>query len=401
VGGRTEAPTSDAPDDLRLTRLLIESVVDHAIFVLDPRGFVRTWNRGAERLKGYTADEIVGRHFSSFYTATDRESGLPDALLVRAETEGAVSHSGWRVRKDGTTFWGDVTITALRDDTGELVGFAKVTRDRTQVHEQEEALGRALARERQAAVELEQLHRSRTRFLASIVHDLSTPIAVVRSSVQLAMDGQGSATASRSLGRLLAAARRSADELERLRSQLQEFSRLEAGAVELDLETIAVADLVQQLASDLNEVFEARIAVEIDPSLQVVADGLALRRILTNLLANAARYSPPGRPICVRTAPASTPDRVAIGVSDEGPGIRPADRSRVFQEFWSGRGGTRPEPGLGLGLSIARGYVAEHGGELWIDSTEGRGTTFWFTLPRAEPIRHARAEAVPPGVDGG
>jgi PAS domain S-box-containing protein len=381
-----EEHPSEASDQ-RLAGLLIESVVDYAIFALDPRGFVRTWNRGAQRLKGYTADEIVGRHFSAFYTPDDRESGLPDALLVGAETEGAVSHRGWRVRKDGTTFWGDVTITALRDATDGLVGFAKVTRDRTTMHEQEEALGRALARQRQAAVELAELHRARTRFLASIVHDLSTPITVVRSSLQLAMNGQDPDGGPQGVGRLLAVARRSADELEQLRAQLQEFSRLDAGAVELDLHTIDLADLVDRLAGDLSEVFEPPILAEVERSLYVVADELALRRILTNLLTNAARYSPHDRPIRVRTAPASTPDRVAIGVSDEGPGISPADRQRVFQEFWSGRGDTRLERGLGLGLSIVRGYVTEHGGDIWIDSTEGGGTTFWFTLERAGPDR--------------
>jgi PAS domain S-box-containing protein len=262
---------------------------------------VRTWNRGAQRLKGYTAHEIVGRHSSAFYTTDDRESGLPDALLVGAGTEGAVSRSGWRVRKDGTIFWGDVTITALRDATGGLVGFAKVTRDRTAMHEQEQALARALARERQTAVELEELHRARIRFLASIVHDLSTPITVVRSSLELAMNGQEPDGGPQGVGRLLAVARRSADELEQLRAQLQEFSRLDAGAVELDLKTIELADLVHRLAGDLSEVFKPRILAEVERSLYVIADELALRRILSNLLATPRGTAPTtDRSVCAR-----------------------------------------------------------------------------------------------------
>jgi PAS domain S-box-containing protein len=370
---------ADGVHDPDIARLLIDSVSDYAIFVLDPRGFVRTWNRGAERLKGYRRSEIVGKHFSTFYTEDARTSGVPDSLLVRAEREGSVQHSGWRVRRDGSRFWGHVTITALRDDTGELLGFAKVTRDLTETHEHEEALGRALARERATATELDRVNRARSRLLAAVVHDLSAPITVVRSSLELLATGLDPADHDA----VVAQARRNADDLEQLRSQLVEFSRLEAGVTELARKRIELADLVAHVVDDVATVLAVPVEVELDATAAVEADELAVRRVLINLLTNAARFSPPGRPVRIRTAPADGGDQVAVGVADEGPGIAVEDRERVFGEFWAGRGRARPGGGLGLGLTIVQGYVHEHGGRVWIEGGPGQGTTFWFTLPVA------------------
>ncbi|MEX1177242.1 MAG: PAS domain-containing sensor histidine kinase [Nitriliruptor sp.] len=380
--GQRRAEDIFGTDDASITRLLIDSVVDHAIFVLDRRGVIQTWNRGAQRLKGYQPDEIIGRHFSTFYTEESRKAGLPDSLLVRAETEGAAAHTGWRVRKDGTTFWADVTITALRDDDGTLLGFAKVTRDRTATHEHEEALGRALAREREVATELDHVNRTRSRFLAAVVHDLSTPITVVRSSLQL-LASAVSDHPDPDLPEMLVNARRNADDLEELRVQLQEFARLEGGSVTLQVGPVDLAELAREVGADHRRIVgRDRVVVEVPPELRVLADRLALRRILTNLVMNAARYGPEDRPVRILTAPAPREDQITVGVADEGPGIGPGDRERVFQEFWSGRGGGRPGSGLGLGLNIVQGYVQAHGGRVWIDSEEGRGATFWFTLDR-------------------
>ncbi len=364
--------------DPAMARLLIDSVTDYAIFVLDPRGVVRTWNPGAHRLKGYTADEIVGHHISTFYTAADREAGLPGQLLARAERDGNARHSGWRVRRDGTRFWGDITITALREG-GELVGFAKVTRDLTEQHEHELALRHSVERERAAAEELDHLHRRRTRLLSAIIHDLTTPITVVRSSLMLALGEPG---IEGELGGLLADAHRNAEDLEQLRRQLQEFARIEGGAIELELVDVEVDRLAANLAQDLDSILPANSVVsEIPSGTRVRADALALRRILTNLVNNASRYAPADEPIRIMTGPSDAPDTIAIGVADRGPGISPEDRERVFQEFWSGRGNRRIDGGLGLGLSIVKGYVEEQGGQVWISGTEGGGATFWFTLP--------------------
>ncbi len=380
MDAQRRVPHALGTDDASITQLLIDSVTDYAIFVLDPQGHVRTWNPGAERLKGYPPDEIIGQHFSRFYTEESKAAGLPEELLARARSEGAVQNSGWRVRRDGTTFWGDVTITALRGDDGHLVGFAKVTRDRTEMHAHEEALGRSLERERDAAAELAQLDRDRSRFLAAVVHDLSTPITVVRSSLQL-LTHITEGNPDPDLAEVLGNARRNAEDLEQLRGQLQEFARLEGGSVTLNLEPVTLAEVAGQVAADLAAIGAGPIEVLVEPDLCVEADRLALHRIITNLVTNATRHGGPGLPVRILGAPARD-GRIAVGVQDEGPGIAPAAQRRVFDEFWSGRGGSRPGGGLGLGLNIVQGYVHEHGGEVWIDSEEGSGATFWFTLAR-------------------
>lgn len=383
--GTTALEAMLAADASSIASLLVDRVEGYAIFVLDPHGYVRTWNRGAQRLKGYAPEEIIGTRFSRFYTEEDRARGTPDVLLARAEAEGAAEHSGWRVRADGSTFWGDVTITALRDDAGTLLGFAKVTRDRTAVHEHEEALRLALDREREAVSALDRLARTRSRFLAAVVHDLSTPITIIRGNLAMLLADLDPDEGHDDGGtrELLTGARRNAEDLEKLRAQLQELARLEGGSLALELTPLPLAQLAREVAEDVGRATDTSILVDVDPTTEVLADELALRRILTNLATNAVRYSPPHAPVRIVTGPAEHPEQIAVGVVDEGPGIDPAEQERVFLEFWSGRGGSRSHGGLGLGLNIVQGYVTEHGGRVWIDSEVGEGATFWFTLHRA------------------
>ena len=359
-----------------VAHLLVDSVVDYALFVMDERGFVRTWNRGAERLKGYTKSDIIGEHFSRFYTPPDRESGLPDALLAQAGAQGRVETAGWRVRKDGTRFWAHVTITALHDDDGTVVGFAKVTRDMTVQHDNEEALRRALAREREAAVELGRLSELRTSFLATVAHDLTTPIMVIRSCVELLRDTDGE-----DVDDMLGAIERNAVQLGELADQLREYSRLDRGKLELTPTTIDLAPELRDIVTDLRPLL-AHVAVSIDGTGTIEADALAFRRVMTNLLSNAAEVSPTdGRlQILVRR---SDDTQTAVGVRDEGPGLSEEDRDRVFEEFWRGSARRRRGNGLGLGLTIVREYAERHGGRVWVDSSPGRGATFWVSFPAA------------------
>lgn len=354
--------------DDALASLLVDSVVDYAIFVLDPHGRVRTWNPGAERVKGYAPDEIIGRDFALFYTEGDREAGLPARLLAQAAAQGRVIHSGWRVRKDGTRFFGDVTITALRDEDDTLRGFAKVTRDRTDQYEAEVAMSRALDRERQAAQQLTELGEARTRFLAAVSHDLGTPLGVIRGTLQM-LDGPPD---------VVDVLRRNVDRLGAMARQLSELSRLQRGMLDLRRQPLDLAVTVPDVIASLGPALDGfPIAVDVEGTVEV--DRLAFERTLMNLLGNAIQHAPPGTQICVDTEPRE--DHVVISVEDEGPGIPKHEWETVFDEFRQGR--HHSGRGMGLGLSIVRHYARAHGGDAWAEKGRTGGARVRVSLPRA------------------
>lgn len=362
-------------EDVELASLLIDSVVDYALFVLDAHGGVRSWNPGAERLKGYRADEIIGRDLSVFYTPEDREAGLPARLLAQAAEQGRVIHTGWRVRKDGTRFYGDVTITALRGDDGELRGFAKVTRDRTDQHEADLAMSRALERERQAAHELSRLEETRAQFLAAVSHDLKAPLGAIHGGLGLLLD-----TELEDRDRLLAMIQRNLERLLTMATQLSELARLERGSLELERKPVSLAELVDTCVVSLETTMEDT-EVHTDVDATVEADPTALERMVVNLLTNAVRYSPPGAPVTVTSG--LTASGTVLAVEDEGPGVPPEERERIFREFRQGV--RRHRDGLGLGLSIVRHYAEAHGGRAWVEDGERGGARFCVLLPHAPP----------------
>lgn len=355
-------------------RLLVETVVDYAIYILGPTGNVESWNAGAQRLKGYVADEIIGRHYSVFYPPEYREQGLPEQLLRTALTHGRAEHSGWRVRKDGTRFWADVVITALHDEDGLHTGFAKVTRDMTEAHLATEARERALAEQEQALVRLEELDRWRREFIGAIVHDLQTPIVGISGFLELMAQGEIPADMVDDVhARLLSNART----LQELVSNLRSYTLLSDGRVVVRPERIDLAGFLEQLVADMGPVL-ADHEVDCQPAdVALLADRQALERIVRNLLGNAARHTPEGTRVTI-TAQCSN-GAVEIVVADDGPGIPPHLLERVFDRFQRGSGG-----GTGLGLAIASQLVELHAGTLEVDSSADRGTTFRFSLPLAE-----------------
>ncbi len=360
-------------DDLakKLTALLVDSVVDYAMFVLDSHGEVRSWNPGAQRLKGYAPHEIIGQHFSVFYTEEDRAAGLPGKLLGQAATAGRVTHSGWRMRKDGSRFWGDVTITALYDEDKTLSGFAKVTRDRTEQHLAAEATAQALERERCTAHQLAQLEESRSQFMAAISHDLQTPLGAIQGSLAV-LDEAGDEQQA-----LVAVMRRNLERLRTMARQLAEASRLERGRVQLDPRPTDLRAAINECIATMRPLIEGRdVVVDVDGSAQV--DPLAFQRVMTNLLTNAHRHSPPGSPVAVSGR--EEDNFVQLAVDDEGPGVPPEERERIFEEFRQG-GERRADVGLGLGLSIVRHYVEAHGGRAWVADRPGGGARFVITVP--------------------
>lgn len=355
----------------KLTALLIDSVIDYAMFVLDPDGRVRSWNPGARRLKGYDPHEIIGQHFSLFYTEEDRAAGMPGRLLGQAASEGSVTHSGWRVRKDGSRFWGDVTITALHDEEGTLSGFAKVTRDRTDQYLAEEAMAQALERERRTAQQLAQLEEDRSQFMAAVSHDLQTPLGAIQGSLAVLDEGDDEQQA------LVAVIRRNLERLLTMARQLAEASRLERGRVKVAPRPTDLRAAIDECIAAMRPVIDGRdFVVDVDGSAQV--DPLAFQRVMTNLLTNAHHHAPPGAPVAISSRDEG--DFIQVAVDDEGPGVPAEERQRIFEEFRQGgrRGG---DAGLGLGLSIVRHYVEAHGGRAWVEDGTTGGARFVITVP--------------------
>jgi PAS domain S-box-containing protein len=438
-------PESERADQTDLYRLLVASVRDYAIFALDARGNVLTWNAGAAQLKGYEAHEIIGRHFSTFYSAEDIAAGKPELEIVLATRDGRFEDEGWRTRKNGTRFWANVILTALRDEHGEVVGFAKVTRDLTERRAaQEQAVRLAVESAARAAAEIrsheldtlnhmlqeqaveleaqteeaqaltdeleqtnrdledaldaaesareaaERASRAKSDFLAVMSHELRTPLNAIGGHAQIlemglhgpVTDGQREA-----LERIGRAQRH----LLGLINNVLNLTRIETGRIDYRIRPVLVSSVLADLASLVEPQFAARqislvtAMPEADGAgVHVAADREKLIQILTNLLGNAAKFTPPRGEVEMRLTVGPDPDMVVIEVRDSGPGI-PADKLElIFEPFVQlERSLTIHTEGAGLGLAISRDLARGMGGDLRADSAASQGATFVLSLPRA------------------
>jgi len=365
-------------------RLLVSGVSDYAIFLLDRDGTVASWNLGAERLKGYRPDEIVGRHFSTFYTEEDRRAGVPQAGLAEALEVGRWESEGWRIRNDGSRFWANVVITALRGQDGEERGFAKVTRDLTDRKRSEDALRGILERERDAAEQLREIDRMRRELVTLVAHDLRGPVGVVQSLLDILL-GQWTDLSDEQRLEAVARARARTVTLALLTDDVFDIALIDTGSLSVEVAPVDVGALVGQLADDLALGAGRTIRRDIGPGAVALADERRTGQVVSNLLSNAFKFSPNESPIdvCVERAD----DEVVVAVSDAGSGISEADQGRIFDRF-ARLTGDRHTPGSGLGLFIARSLVEAQGGRITVDSTPGSGATFRFTLPLAPAAAH-------------
>ncbi|MGB3472481.1 MAG: PAS domain S-box protein [Erythrobacter sp.] len=372
-------------DDLRASeerfRLVIDRVRDYGIFTLDTEGVVTSWNLGAERIKGWKAEEILDQRFSRFYPEETRDF-LPDQMLQRARADGSAEDEGWRVRKDGTRFWANVVITALRDENGDLRGFAKVTRDMTERRRSEEAL--QLARE-----EAEAANLAKSEFLSRTSHELRTPLnAILGFGQLLEIDlDKLSEPHQEAVERITKAGRH----LLSLINDLLDITSIEAGGADLDIASIDVGEALEE-ARDLAEPIVASAGLSFDLSvpempLGVIADRRRLIQIVLNLIGNAAKYNVSGSLVRLGARPTND-GAVIFFVDDDGPGVAASDVSRLFTAFDRlGQNKRTKTEGTGLGLALSKSLVLSMGGE--IDYTPlNPGARFAFSLPAkslAEP----------------
>ena len=372
-------------------RLLVEGVNEYAIFMLDPNGRVSTWNSGAERIKGYTAGEIIGQHFSIFYPEDARQSGWPEHELQVAAETGKFIDTGWRLRKDGTRFWANVTITALRDDTGQLLGYAKLTRDLTEakrveametVNQQREEL---LDAERNARMTAQRATRLKDEFLATLSHELRTPLSAILGWTQVLLKGETS-KGPEEHKRAMEVIDRNARAQVKLIDDLLDLSRVMTGKLRLDLHQVSFAGIVEAAVDSARpsaDVKGIRLTAILGSSSQdiVSADSARLQQVVWNLLTNAIKFTPKGGQVQVLLQRVNS--HLELSVSDTGIGIPANYLPHVFDRFsQKDSSTTRAFGGLGLGLAICKQLVELHGGIIRAASQgEGRGATFSVQLP--------------------
>jgi PAS domain S-box-containing protein len=347
--------------DEQQLRGLISSVKDYAIFLLDTEGRVRTWNAGAQLIKGYNAAEIIGKHIGVFYSAEERAAGVPAALLREAERNGRAENEGWRVRKDGSLFWANVVVTAVREN-GRLVGYGKVTRDLTE--------RRSLEEERVRRARAEEAVRLRDEFLSIASHELRTPLTSLRIDLYglKQATGNGDARNEQRLQRAI----RNADRLTALIDSLMNVSRLTNGKLTLNPEPMDLSSSVAQVVEGMRGAAEkAGCDVEIasEGPIRGVWDRLRIEQVMMNLLSNAFQYAPGGT---VKVAVRRYDGQAVVEVEDEGPGVPEEDLERMFQRF------ERVAPrqystGLGLGLYVSREIAKAHGGTVVARNRDAHG----------------------------
>ncbi len=349
-------------------RLLVEEVKDHALFMLDAQGLVASWNLGAERLAGYTAVDVMGRHFACFYPPESADIGLPQQHIALAAQNGNVETEGWLIRKNGTRFWADMTLSALHDRDGRLRGFATITRDLT---------------ERNRVAALEQSHESAYIFLAMLSHELRNPLAPLMTSVDILRMRNVSDPVVQQTSDVIA---RQVHHLTRLVDDLMDVSRITSGRIALSHALIDVAVPVARAIELSRPLIDAKshslhLLLPEHP-VMVSGDLTRLTQVMVNLLNNAAKYTPKGGRIDL-TASAEN-GSVVIRVRDTGSGMPRELVPRVFDLFTQGqRSLDRSEGGLGVGLTLVQKIIALHGGTVTAHSEGvGRGSEFVIRLPR-------------------
>ena len=371
-------------------RLILESAKDYAIYTLDPDGRITTWNAGAARIQGFTAEEVLGEHFSRFYTEQDVALGLPEQLFEEAVYAGRSETQGWRVRKDGSLFWADVTLTALREESGLLKGFVKIARDITGRKQAEETLKRAKA----AA---EAANRAKSMFVAHMSHEIRTPLNAIIGMTSLLLDTPLSVEQRGGVETI----RASGEALLAIINDILDFSKIEAGKLALDAQPFDLRRCIEETL-DLFAARAAKKGVELaylfddGTPTHIEGDVTRVRQVLVNLVSNAVKFTERGEVvIAVRGQREGDVVRCRFAVRDTGIGIPKERRGRLFKAFSQlDPTNTRKYGGTGLGLAISKRLVEAMGGTIWVESDAEAGATFCFTLP-AQAVPGAEAPPAP------
>jgi PAS domain S-box-containing protein len=379
-------------------RLLIEEVRDFGIFMLDPQGKILTWNSGAARFKHYKSNEIIGQHFSIFFTEEDQKAGRPEYELKKAAADGHYRNEGWRVAKGGEKFWAEEIVNAIRDKSGALVGFSKIIRDISERRHAEEERAHLLAQEHAARLEAEQASRLKDDFVTTVSHELRTPLQAILGWSKLLLGRKLDPSKSE---QGLAVIERNARLQAQLVDDLLDISRMLSGRLRLAVRPVDLSEIIREAVESIRPASDAK---GIDVTISADAEGIVrgdpdrLRQIVWNLLSNAVKFTPNGGHVDVRMDRAD--NRFNIIVSDTGKGITPEFLPHVFERFRQANSSiTRSFGGLGLGLAIVRQLTELHGGTVSAESAgEDKGSKFTVSLPVMPPAEAMKGSAVRPAT---
>jgi PAS domain S-box-containing protein len=360
-------------------RLLIESMSDYAIFTLDPAGTVTSWNPGAEQLKGYSPDQIIGQHFSRFYTEEDRASGMPQQVLETALQLGHYQGEGWRVRKDGSRFWANIVVTPLRNETGELVGFSKITRDMTDRKRLMDQLQQH-ARELEIRIaERDQSYADLEAFSYSVAHDLRAPLRAIEGFTDTVMEDFGDQLppGAREYLQLVIA---SSERMEHLISDLLQYSKI--SRTDIKCSPVDIRAAVEEALQPFDAEARSKISSSIESGVTALAHRPTLIQAVFNLVSNALKFYPPGVTPHAEIRAFRAGENVVIAVHDEGIGIERRFQEQIFKIFERLHTPDR-YPGTGIGLAIVDRGIARMGGKVRVESSPGKGSTFTIEVRAA------------------
>jgi PAS domain S-box-containing protein len=374
-------------------RTMILGVRDYAIFRLDAKGNIVTWNEGARRLKGYTETEIIGNHFSIFYSEEDKKNRKPEKELEDATLFGHVEDEGWRLKKNGTQFWANVVIDRINDKEGNLIGFSKVTRDLTERKRAEEALRNSYMelekRVDERTADLAQALVSRDEFLLIASHELKTPLTSLKLRLQLAKRNVrpeiNKIPNREGLSKLFTQSLEQVESLVNLVDDLLDVSRIQTGKFDLNIKKIDFSSLFIDVIGRFKEQFEEthnQIDLKIEEHLFLFCDHYRMEQVIVNLISNALKYAP-GTLIEFSLKRLKETSEVRLIVKDHGPGIEKSKQEIIFQRF-ERLTSYQHVGGLGLGLFIIKKIIQSHKGSIAVESNPGEGAAFIVKLPQIE-----------------
>jgi PAS domain S-box-containing protein len=365
-------------------QLMVDRIEIYAIFLLDPSGYIETWNSGAETIIGYSADEIIGQHISLLYTPTSIKAKEPDKELLRASRGGHVEDEDWLVKKDGTRFWASVVTTALFNDSGALIGFANITRDITDKKRSKDALIVANKMLKYQHVELEVLNSVKDEFVTLASHQLRTPATAIKQFLGMLIEGYTGTLTEQQTAFIQKAYDSNERQIDLVNSLLR-TAQVDAGKVNLTKSFVSLRTIINDVVEGLRDVFESRgqyvTITEQHPIADIYIDEPRMRMVLENLIDNASKYTDEGGSIIIGLS--ETKGYAEVSIQDTGVGIAQQDIKHIFDKF--NRIPNRLSEsvgGTGLGLYWTKKIVSLHKGTIKVNSHIDVGTEFIVKIPK-------------------